>query len=145
MGHNKPWTTLKEMVLKTDHIICLLRNLYAGQEATVRTGHGTMDWFKTGKGLQQGCILSPACTCVLSRVRLFVTLCTIAHQTPLSKGFSGKDTGEGCHFLLQGNVWFQELNPYLLCLLHWEAESFTTEPPVMPRSEAKKQKTALST
>ena len=42
-----------------DHLICLLRNLYTGQEATVRTGHGTMDWFKIGKGVCQGCILSP--------------------------------------------------------------------------------------
>ena len=42
-----------------DHLICLLRNLYAGQEATVRTGHGTTDWFKIGKGVRQGCILSP--------------------------------------------------------------------------------------
>ena len=42
-----------------DHLTCLLRNLYAGQEATVRTGHGTMDWFKIGKGVRQGCILSP--------------------------------------------------------------------------------------
>ena len=42
-----------------DHLICLLRNLYSGQEATVRTGHGTMNWFKIGKGVQQGCILSP--------------------------------------------------------------------------------------
>ena len=43
----------------TDHLICLLRNLYAGQEATVRTGHGTTDWFQIGKGIRQGCILSP--------------------------------------------------------------------------------------
>ena len=42
-----------------DHLICLLRNLYAGQEATVRTGHGTIDWFQTGKGVRQSCILSP--------------------------------------------------------------------------------------
>ena len=42
-----------------DHLICLLRNLYAGQEATVRTGHGTTDWFQIGKGVRQGCILSP--------------------------------------------------------------------------------------
>ena len=42
-----------------DHVICLLRNLYAGQEATVRTGHGTTDWFQIGKGIRQGCILSP--------------------------------------------------------------------------------------
>ena len=43
----------------TDHLTCLLRNLYAGQEATVRTGHGTTDWFQKGKGVYQGCILSP--------------------------------------------------------------------------------------
>ena len=42
-----------------DHLVCLLRNLYAGQEATVRTGHGATDWFQTGKGVRQGCILSP--------------------------------------------------------------------------------------
>ena len=45
---------------KPDHLTCLLRNLYAGQEATVRTGHGTTDWFQIGKGVRQGCILSPA-------------------------------------------------------------------------------------
>ena len=46
-------------LFKVDHLTCLLRNLYAGQEATVRTGHGTTDWFQTGKGVRQGCILSP--------------------------------------------------------------------------------------
>ena len=54
VDHNK----LKEMGLP-NHLTCLLRNLYAGQEATVRTGHGTMDWFQIGKGVHQGCILSP--------------------------------------------------------------------------------------
>ena len=52
------WKILKEMGIP-DHLICLLRNLYAGQKATVRTGHGTTDWFKIGKGLCQGCVLSP--------------------------------------------------------------------------------------
>ena len=52
------WKILKEMGIP-DHLTCLLRNLYAGQEATVRTGHGTTDWFQIGKGLCQGCILSP--------------------------------------------------------------------------------------
>ena len=52
------WKILKEMGLP-DHLICLLRNLYAAQEATVRTGHGTTDWFQIGKGICQGCILSP--------------------------------------------------------------------------------------
>ena len=58
MDHKKLWKILKEMGI-LDHLTCLLRNLYAGQEATVRSGHGTMDWFKTGKGVHQGYILSP--------------------------------------------------------------------------------------
>ena len=53
------WKILQEMGIP-DHLTCLLRNLYAGQEATVRTRHGTMDWFQTGKGVYQGCILSPS-------------------------------------------------------------------------------------
>ena len=56
--HNKLWKILKEMGIP-DHLTCLLRNLYAGQEATVRTGHGTTDWFQIGKGVHPGCILSP--------------------------------------------------------------------------------------
>ena len=58
VDHNKLWTFLKEMGIP-DHLTCPLRNLYAGQEATVRTGHGTTDWFQIGKGVHQGCILSP--------------------------------------------------------------------------------------
>ena len=58
MDHNKLWKILKEMGI-TDHLTCLLRNLYAGQEASVRTGHGTTDSFQIGKGLLQGCILAP--------------------------------------------------------------------------------------
>ena len=56
--HNKPWKTLQEMGIP-DHLICFLGNLYAGQEATVRTGCGTTAWFQIGKGARQGCILSP--------------------------------------------------------------------------------------
>ena len=56
VDHNKLWKILKEMVGIPDHLTCLLRNLYAGQEATVRTGHGTTDWFQIGKGVRQGCI-----------------------------------------------------------------------------------------
>ena len=58
VDHNKPWKILKEMGIP-DHLTCLLRNLYAGQEATVRTGHGTTDWFQIGKGVCEGYILSP--------------------------------------------------------------------------------------
>ena len=58
MDHNKLWKILKETGIP-DHLTCLLRNLYAGHEATVRTGHETTDWFQIGKGVCQGCILSP--------------------------------------------------------------------------------------
>ena len=58
VDHNKMWKILKEMGIQ-DHLTCLLRNLYAGQEATVRTGHGTTDWFQIGRGGSQCCILSP--------------------------------------------------------------------------------------
>ena len=58
VDHNTLWKILKEMGLP-DHLTFLLRNLYAGQEATVRTGHGTTNWFQIGKGVRQGCILSP--------------------------------------------------------------------------------------
>ena len=58
VDRNKLWKILKEMGI-LDHLICLLRNLYAGHEAAVRTGHGTMDWFKIRKGVCQGCIFSP--------------------------------------------------------------------------------------
>ena len=59
VDHNKLWRILKEIGIP-DHLIRLLRNLYAGQEATIRTGHGTTDWFQIGKGVRQSCILSPA-------------------------------------------------------------------------------------
>ena len=58
VDHNQLWKILREMEIP-DHLTCLLRNLCAGQEATVRTGHGTTDWFQIGKGVHQGCILSP--------------------------------------------------------------------------------------
>ena len=58
MDHNKLWKILKEMGIP-DHLTCFLRNLCAGQKATVRTGHGTTDWFQIGKDIGQGCILSP--------------------------------------------------------------------------------------
>ena len=69
VDHKKLWKILKEMAIP-DHLTCLLRNLYAGQEATVRTGHGTRDWFKIGKGVQQGRILSPC---------LFYLVCSTYH------------------------------------------------------------------
>ena len=58
MDHSKLWKILKDMGIR-DHLTCLLRNVYSGEEATVRTGHGTTDWFQIGKGVCQGCIMSP--------------------------------------------------------------------------------------
>ena len=58
LDHNKLWKILQEMGIP-EHLTCFLKKLYAGQEATVRTGHGTTDWFQIGKGVRQGCILSP--------------------------------------------------------------------------------------
>ena len=58
MDHNKLWKILQKIGIP-DHLTCLLRNLYAAQDATVRTGHETTDWFKIGKGARQGCMLSP--------------------------------------------------------------------------------------
>ena len=93
------WEIPKEMVIP-DHLAWLLGNLCARQEATVRTLHGTMDWFKIGKRLCQGCIWSSCsfifyakCVCVLSRVWLCVILWTVAHPVPPSMAFPGKNTG----------------------------------------------------
>ena len=69
VNHNKLWKILQEMGIP-DHLTCLLRNLYAGQEPTIRTGHGTTDWFQIGKGVHQGCILSP---CLLTGYHLWYT------------------------------------------------------------------------
>ena len=69
MDHNKLWKILKEIGI-SDHLTCLLRNLYAGQEATVRTGHGTTDWFQIGKGVCQGCILTP---CLFNLYAYYIT------------------------------------------------------------------------
>ena len=74
MDHNKLWKILQEMGIP-DHLTCLLRNVYAGQEATVRTGHGTTDWFQVRKGLCQGYILSPClfnlyAECIMRNARL---------------------------------------------------------------------------
>ena len=92
VGNNKLWKVLQVMGIP-NHPTCLLRNLCAGQEATVRTGHGTTDWFQIGKGAHQGCILSPCLFNLyaefgsvqsLSRVRLFETPWTAACQASLS-------------------------------------------------------------
>ena len=83
MDHNKLWEGLKEMG-KPDHLTCLLRNLYVGQEATVRTGHGTIGWFKMGKGVQD-CILSPCLFNLYAESRLLgeISAASDTKMTPL--------------------------------------------------------------
>ena len=83
--HNKTWKSIQEMGIP-DHLTCLPRNLYAVQEATVRIGHGTMDWFQIGKGVHQGCILSVQFSSVqsFSCVQLFGTPWTAAPQASMS-------------------------------------------------------------
>ena len=73
--HNKLWKILQEMGTP-DHLTCLLINLYAGQEATVRTGHGTTDWFQIGKEVRQGCILSP---CLFNQYAKFSSVQSLSH------------------------------------------------------------------
>ena len=76
------------------------------------------------------CVCARAPTCVLSHVRLFATPWTVALQAALSVESPSKNTGAGCHFLLQGSFLTQGSNPSLLCLLHWQADSLATVPPV---------------
>ena len=111
VDHNKLWKFLKEMGIP-HHLTCFLRNLYAGQEATVRNGLETTDWFQIRKGVRQGCILSPCLFNLyaewvksLSRVWLFATRWTIAYQAPPSMGFSRQEYWSGLPFLHHEKHW----------------------------------------
>ena len=88
MDHNKLWKILKEMGIP-DHLTCLLRNLYAVQEATVRTGHGTADWFQIGKGVRQGCILSP---CLLNLYAEYIMQNVRLDEAQTGIKISGRNT-----------------------------------------------------
>ena len=124
----------------SDHLTCVLRSLHTGQEATVRTKHGTTDWFKIEKKVCQGCILSPCL--VMCREHEYMlshfnctnsaTLWTVAHQAPLSTGCSRHEYWSGCHDLLQGIFLTLGLNLSLVCLLHWQAGSLSLAPPGKP-------------
>ena len=83
MNHNQLWKILQEMGISGDRI-CLLRNLYVGQEAAVRTGHGTTDWFQIGKGVCQGCILSP---CLFNLYAEFIMQSAILDETNWKQDF----------------------------------------------------------
>ena len=86
MDHKKLWKILQEMGIP-DHLICRLQNLYAGQEATVRTGHGAMNWFKNGKGVHQGCILSP---CLFNLHTAYIMQNAVLHKHKLESRLMGK-------------------------------------------------------
>ena len=87
MDHNKLWKILKEMRLP-GRLIHLLRNLFAGQEATVRTGHGTTEWFQIGKGIHQGCILSP---CLLNLYAEYIMRNTGLEETQAEIKIAGRN------------------------------------------------------
>ena len=80
--HNKQWKILKEIGVP-DHLTCILRNLYAGEEAIVRTGHETTDWLQIGKGVRQGCILSP---CLLMQSNQLPQICRLHHVYGRKRG-----------------------------------------------------------
>ena len=127
VDHNKLWKILQEMGIP-DHRTCLLRNLYAGQEATVKTGHGTIDWFQIGKGVHKGYILSPCLFNLHAEfcfVLFFLQSCSVMSDSlrphelePIRllcpQNSSGKNPGVGCLFLLQGIFPASGLNPDLL-------------------------------
>ena len=141
VDHKEMWNILKEMGVP-DHLTCILRNLYTGQEATARTRHGTMDWFKTGKGVHQGCILSPAylaymqSACMLSRfshIWVFATLWTIAHQAPPCMGFSRQEHWSGLPSPPPGHLPAPDL--HLLSLMCWQAGCLPLAPAGKPLRE----------
>ena len=87
VDHNKLWKILQEMGIP-EHLTCVLRNLYAGQEATVRTGHGTTDWFQTGKGVRQVCILSP---CIFNLYAEYIMRNAGLEKTQAGIKFAGRN------------------------------------------------------
>ena len=132
VDHNKLWKILQEKGI-LDHITCFLRNMYAGQEATVRTGHATTDCFQTGKGVRQGCTLSPCLfnfcaewseVKLLSRVRLFATLWTAACQALPSMGFSRQEYWSGLPFPSPGDLPNPGIEPRSPAL---QADALTSE------------------
>ena len=86
VDHNKLWKNLKEMGI-SENLTCFLRNLYAGQEATVRTGHGTTDWFQIGKGVRQGCILPP---CLFNLYTEYIMRNTVVNEAQAGIEIAGR-------------------------------------------------------
>ena len=133
VDHNKLWKILQDMEIP-DHLTCLLRNMYVGHEATVRTERGTTDWFQIGKGVHQACILSPClfnlyadccCCCCITSVVCDSVQPHRQQPTRFPRPWDspGKNTRMGCHFLLQGVFPTQGWNPCFPRLLRWQADS----------------------
>ena len=140
VDHNKLWKILEEMGIP-EYLTCLLRNLYTGQEATVRTGHGTTDWFQIRKGVCQGCILSPCLFNLYaewkwvkspSRVQLFATPWTLARQAPLSMGFSRQEYWSWLPFPSPGDLPNPGIEPESPAL---QVDALSSEPPGKPSWE----------
>ena len=118
-----------------DHLTCLLRNLYAGQEATVRIGLvPTMDWYQVRKGVHQGCILSPCLKVKVkvksfSRVRLFAAPWTVAYQAAPSMGFSRQEYWSGFPYPSPGDLLNPGIKPRSPAL---QADALPSEPPGKP-------------
>ena len=128
-----------------EHLTYLLRNLYAGQEATVRTGHETRNWFQIGKGVHQGCILSPCLfnlnaekvkVKLLSRVRLFATPWTVAYQAPVH-GISQAMVLEWVAFPSPGDLPNPGIEPRSPTL---QADALPSEPPGKPQKRQRNQR-----
>ena len=123
VDHNKLWKIFKEMGVP-DHLTCLPRNQHVDQEATIKTRHETTAWIKTGKGVQQGCLLSPCSlniyrmhVCMLScfnKVQLFATIWAVACQASLSMGFSRQEYWSGLPCPPPGDLPTQGLNLLVL-------------------------------
>ncbi|KAF7251836.1 LINE-1 retrotransposable element ORF2 protein [Varanus komodoensis] len=117
VDHNKLWQVLKEMGVP-DHLISLLRNLYAGQEATVRTGHGTTDWFKIEKGVRQGCILSP---CLFNLYAEHIMRKAGLDESPVGIKIAGRNINNLRY--ADGTTLMAESEEELKSLLMWLKES----------------------
>ena len=139
VDHNKLWKILQEMEIP-DHLTCLLRNLYAGKEATVRIGHGTTDWFQIGKGICQGCMLSP---CLIN---LYAAAKSLQSCLTLCDPIDGSPPGSAVPGILQARTpeWaaIDLYAEYIKKLLNWVKHTMesrlpgeiliTSDMPMMP-------------
>ena len=128
MVHNKLWKILQEMEI-LDHLTCLLRNLYAGQEATVRTGHGTTEWFPIGKRIHQGCILS---SCLFNLYAKYIMRNAGLDETGAGNKIAGRNINNLRHaddttLMAESEEELKSLFHFLFFFFHFLDESETGE------------------